>query len=402
MVSMNYRLGPFGFLCLGTEDVPGNMALKDQNLALSWVNRNIKQFGGDPNSITIFGQSAGAGSVAYQIISPMSKGLFKRAIMESGSAIGPVWGHNTKEQSLKYGEKLKDALNCSNMGEDELNCLQDKSVEEILGAMSLGYDNSPFVDLMIWQPAPDKDFIPEQPFLPNDPEELLKSGKFNTDVDVIMGCNSDEGLAVYLEAMRNSSLWKVLRDNFEVGGTKSLFGIVDELDITSEDIHNMNTLVEFYVGSLENIDEKHAQRNIDMFTDAFFQFGTYKTIRHMLNQNMNVYQYILSYKYSNGLSRPFGVNHGEDLTYLFDPPFGSRTDCCHLNDEDERVRLVMMEAWTNFAKTGAPGLGWNTSVLNSDNQYWNISGPAPNMEGQQALRDRMDIWDEVCFDNVKC
>merc|ERR1712141_372815 len=134
--------------------------------------------------------------------------------------------------------------------------------------------------------------------------------------------------------------------------------------------------------------------------DSFFLFGTYKTIQYMQNQNMSVYQYILSYQYSNG--NGFGVNHAEDTTYLFDPPFGSRTDCCHLSEEDKRVRLVMMDAWTNFAKTGIPGMGWTKSVLNSDHQYWNISGPIPIMEGQQALQDRMAIWQDVCFNNIKC
>ena len=74
LVSINYRLGAFGFLTLGDENVPGNMGLRDQNLAMQWVNQNIKQFGGDPDTVTIFGESAGALSVAYQIISPLSQG----------------------------------------------------------------------------------------------------------------------------------------------------------------------------------------------------------------------------------------------------------------------------------------------------------------------------------------
>ena len=68
MVSINYRLGPFGFLSLGAENVHGNVGLRDQNMALKWVNRNIKQFGGNPDQVTVFGESAGALSVAYHII----------------------------------------------------------------------------------------------------------------------------------------------------------------------------------------------------------------------------------------------------------------------------------------------------------------------------------------------
>ena len=84
IVTINYRLGPFGFLSLGNEDVPGNAALKDQSMALAWVKKNIAGFRGDDEKITIFGESAGGSSVALHLVSPLSKGLFQRAIVQSG------------------------------------------------------------------------------------------------------------------------------------------------------------------------------------------------------------------------------------------------------------------------------------------------------------------------------
>ena len=99
-------------------------------------------------------------------------------------------------------------------------------------------------------------------------------------------------------------------------------------DITLQDEDNIHKLVEFYLGSIDNIGETYAQNLIDMFTDSGFLFGTYKTIKYMQDQNMTVYQYILTYEYSE--SNGYGVNHGQELRYLFDPPFGSRPDCCHL------------------------------------------------------------------------
>lgn len=87
LVTINYRLGVFGFMSLATAEYSGNMGMKDQVLALQWVQENIHQFGGDPESVTIFGHSAGSASVNYHMLSPMSKGLFKRAIMLSGVAI---------------------------------------------------------------------------------------------------------------------------------------------------------------------------------------------------------------------------------------------------------------------------------------------------------------------------
>ena len=78
VVLVNYRLGPLGFLSLGTEDVPGNAGLRDQTMAFQWVNENIASFGGDPSRITIFGESAGSLSVGLHLLSPLSDGLFKR------------------------------------------------------------------------------------------------------------------------------------------------------------------------------------------------------------------------------------------------------------------------------------------------------------------------------------
>lgn len=85
LVTINYRLEVLGFLCLDTEEVPGNAGMKDQVAALKWVNKNIANFGGDPSNVTIFGESAGAASVSCHLVSPMSKGLFKRAICQSGA-----------------------------------------------------------------------------------------------------------------------------------------------------------------------------------------------------------------------------------------------------------------------------------------------------------------------------
>ena len=194
--------------------------------------------------------------MAYQILSPLSSGLFKRAILQSGPAINPSWGTNTKEQALKYGEMLKTALQCDQL---PLHCLQSKSIEEILNVMSLGYNNAPFPTALIWQPVPDADFISD-PFLPEYPEQLLESGQFNTDIDVIIGTNADEGLLVCSNVIQNPCLWPAYQERFEIGGTKTLFGIAEDSDINSEDTQNMKNLVEFYFGSTNGINENHRWR----------------------------------------------------------------------------------------------------------------------------------------------
>merc|ERR1711860_468280 len=91
LVTVNYRLGPFGFLSLGSEGAQGNNGLLDQNLALQWVQQKIGYFRGDKTMVTIFGESAGSLSVALHIVSPMSRGLFQRAILQSGVVLAPTW-----------------------------------------------------------------------------------------------------------------------------------------------------------------------------------------------------------------------------------------------------------------------------------------------------------------------
>ena len=88
LVTINFRVNDFGFFSLGTNKVPGNQGLRDQQLALLWVKDNIAAFGGDPDLVTLFGQSAGSYSVYQQLLSPQAKGLFKRAIGQSGSPLG--------------------------------------------------------------------------------------------------------------------------------------------------------------------------------------------------------------------------------------------------------------------------------------------------------------------------
>ena len=99
VVSLQYRVASLGFLFFDTEDVPGNAGLFDQLMALTWIRDNIAQFGGNPNNITIFGESAGGASVSLHLLSPLSRNLFSQAVMQSASAIVP-WGIITKEESI--------------------------------------------------------------------------------------------------------------------------------------------------------------------------------------------------------------------------------------------------------------------------------------------------------------
>ena len=106
MVSINYRLGLLGFLSFANEKLPGNMGLLDQVMALEWVQRNIKEFGGNPSRVTIMGESAGSWSVFYHMMSPRSTNLFHQVIGQSGSVVSPRWKEYTKDEARRYGKPL--------------------------------------------------------------------------------------------------------------------------------------------------------------------------------------------------------------------------------------------------------------------------------------------------------
>ena len=273
LVAVNYRLGPIGFLSMGTEDVPGNAGLRDQTLAMKWVQENIANFGGDSSSVTIFGESAGSLSVAMQLLSPLTKGLFHRAILQSGTAIAPSWGHNTPKHAIQYADLVSKNLGCDEE-ENVLACMQNRDLPEIVSQTNLIDGNLQFIPY--WMPVPDKDFT-SKPFLLKDPELVLFSGEFNTEIEVIIGTNNDEGILALMPLFQNYSTWDDYKYILEQNGAERLFNIQNS-EVTDIDIDNKNKIIEFYVGSYENINDEHRQAIINMFTDSDFLYGTFRTI----------------------------------------------------------------------------------------------------------------------------
>ena len=408
VVTINYRLGPLGFLSMGTEYVPGNAGLFDQSLALKWVNYNIDSFGGDPNSVTIFGESAGSLSVALHLISPISERLFNKAILQSDSALGPSWGLITPQHALQFADKFYKSLGCEEM-EHVLKCIQKKDVSEILELTDL-VENA-----VVWMAVPDYNFT-SNPFLPGDVEQLMSDGQFNKDIEVIIGRTADEGMLSLFEQLLDPTKWEDFKNNFDTIGVQSLFSIPYASEITADDVTRAHQLIEYYVGSMDNINADHKQGLINMFTDSEQGYGNYKTVNYLIKHGITVYQYILTYQGEYSFSQlfgiqPLGVCHADDLMYLWDPVvqsgiFGPSDIIGPLNKEDASVRRMMTTAWTNFAKYGDPtppnsGLTWTPQEPNSDQQFWNISGPEPLMSTNEKIQERLLLWDQIMENSPK-
>lgn len=140
LVSGNFRVGPLGFLSTGQDDCPGNNGLKDQVMILRWIQENIKRFGGDPSSVTVFGESAGGASGTYMIMSPLTKGLFHRVISQSGvnldSWAAPAHKGVAPARAAKLGEILgcKIEKNEKTRWRQLIKCLREKKAEDITKA----------------------------------------------------------------------------------------------------------------------------------------------------------------------------------------------------------------------------------------------------------------------------
>ena len=128
------------------------------------------------------------------------------------------------------------------------------------------------------------------PYLPKSVEEIFQSGQFNKNVEVIIGTNSDEGILTVGPATNGYVEWDNFRQNMKENGPTQLFNIADPLDYTNEDFDKVNTLVEYYTGSFDNINAQHIQGAVDMITDSLFQYGTHRTIRYLVENNVTVYQ----------------------------------------------------------------------------------------------------------------
>lgn len=130
IVTVNYRLGVFGFFSLFNADGPANLGLKDQVLALKWIKDNIHRFGGDPNLVTILGQGSGAASVGLHLLSPMSKGLFHRAMLQSGSPLCH-WAL-VDDKQFSGVSKFLQQLGCeSGLDKAAVACLEQRRPDEL-------------------------------------------------------------------------------------------------------------------------------------------------------------------------------------------------------------------------------------------------------------------------------
>ncbi|XP_068084825.1 esterase FE4 [Anabrus simplex] len=398
-VSINYRLGIFGFLSTEDEVAPGNAGMKDQVLALRWVQQNIAAFGGDPNQVTIFGQSAGGTSIHYHMLSPMSKGLFRGAIGQSGSAsCALAVADKPRNNAFLVGKALGFTGESS---QDLVDFLRNVSSDQLLMTSAVAINEEDRLRLLNHYhevPTVEPVVEGETAFITEDPVALVDEGKFH-NVPYVTGVTSGEG--IYLVSVgvfqHNRTLQEVDEDFSET--FKPELRICREATCGDEMIPKIRS---FYFGD-KPLSNDTLGDLIDMTTDIMFAEGVVYAVKKMSSLS-SAPVYLYQFSYDGGLARTKlsnpdiikfpGAAHGDDLGYLFE--FGVQVSDDSL---DAKVRSRMVTLWTNFVKTGNP-----TPEVTEEFPAWlpytsdatNYLEIGSQLEVKKDLhKRRMDFWDNL-------
>uniref|UniRef100_A0A3P8RJE4 Carboxylic ester hydrolase n=1 Tax=Astatotilapia calliptera TaxID=8154 RepID=A0A3P8RJE4_ASTCA len=325
VVLIQYRLGLLGFLSTGDEHISGNFGLLDQVEALKWIQQHIHNFGGDPGLVTIFGESAGGVSVSLLLLSPLSDGLFHRAIAESGTAAMNVLMAN---DPLPMAQAVANASGCSLESTKKISdCMRNLDIDTIVGFTQLCSCYHIFHFLNV-----------DGHFLTKPVDELFRKHELHA-VPFMTGVNNDEGgwmlasvsvTGTYREFLLNMPKAAFIRDV-----------IADE-----------------YIG---NGDDRVKNRDgyTEMLGDLFFTIPAIKAANAHRDAGAPVYLYEYQHppKFLQQKRPSFvGTDHADEiftvLGFCFTTTHVRLSDPCP--EDEEQLSKIMMSYWGNFARTGSP------------------------------------------------
>nr|WCJ12948.1 carboxylesterase [Dendroctonus armandi] len=344
IVTVNYRLGPFGFLSTGDLVIPGNAGHKDQAAAIKWTFENIAAFGGDPAKITLAGQSAGASSVGYQLLYKENEGLIRAAILESGSPLS-IWSFQNSSQARQYafdlGSLIPGTKNFANDSQLLLQFLQDVDAETLHAA-----SNNLTTPLPVKEPVHDAAFLTENQY------HLLETGNF-IRVPIIIGTNSEEEIHQAADLSKlNKTLYQYESNNENF--IPSDFIVNDSLNRSdvAKLIRNL-----YLDGVPEDEQMGHMVRFLSHTT------FTNPMIKHaaLASNYTDVYFYVFSYAGLMGnvnvtIKGADSVDHAEDPKYLFRQVSSSysNADLSKFPQSDILTHDRLIELWVNFVKYRNP------------------------------------------------
>lgn len=361
LVSAAYRVGQFGFLAhpdLTAEQGghSGNYGLLDQIAGLQWVKRNIAAFGGNPNRVTIFGESAGGLSVSMLAASPLAKRLFQGVISESGGSFAPARRTNEGgEQMLSLATAEKNgAAFFSKLGVSSVADARKLSAEAIQKNVTPGLGNGPWPNF-------------DGYVLPGDQYKLYEAGKYN-DTPILVGTNADEG-ALFVPTVTAAAYEANVRSGYGEYADK--------------------ILAAYPTGT----DAQALRSARDLARETTFAWHTWAWA-HLQSRTGKgkVYVYYFSHRppYPDTPQfKDWGASHGSEMSYVF----GNFTGGATPSAEDQALSDQVSSYWVNFAKTGDPhgsGLPAWPAFTDANQQAMNLNDPSkaipfPNMDKLQVL-----------------
>ncbi|KAJ8302529.1 hypothetical protein KUTeg_018925 [Tegillarca granosa] len=403
VVTINYRLNVFGFMTTWDSIAMGNYGLWDQIMALQWVKNNIEDFGGDPDSITIFGESAGGFSVSILSLLPQNKGLFHRVIAQSGIVNAPMAFNNDKKSFME------DIL-------QDVKCDKADSVSIVKCLREVPSENFSNISLKIFYGGIDDLYIGLAPRVDNDlikqpldfRSELDSSLDFFRSLDYMTGYTNGEGIS--------------MANTIEVSTSDMVNGKLPDLSkgISQDAVCNKfipriakrsfdsNSKVSEVLCKAYKADDKIRQGKnaVDLIGDYMFASEAIESLFAHSKQNKatKTYQYIISRptKKTFGYELPEwfeGAPHGMDVPYLFD--FKDKDFELLLNttltEADRKLKQTMMKFWTNFAKTGNPNSDslpeW-PGFTEAKMEYMNLNLESKSEAADGDIKRRMKLWIE--------
>uniref|UniRef100_A0AAZ3P6W2 Carboxylic ester hydrolase n=1 Tax=Oncorhynchus tshawytscha TaxID=74940 RepID=A0AAZ3P6W2_ONCTS len=349
VVIIQYRLGILGFLSTGDEHAPGNWGFLDQIAALKWVQENIESFGGDPQSVTIAGESAGGISASILTLSPLAKGLFHRAIFQSGVA---TLGTYTSKEPLVIAKVVANLTECDCTTNERLvKCIREKTEEDLVNATK---KMKTFMGATV-----------DGVFLKDLAEELLKS-KAVEKVPLLLGVTNHE-FGWILPSSFAPPGWSEGFDR-----QSAIVGLEHTGALKLVYLHNANSAicisVAFQASGLNNLiadeyfkDAKTPEDIRDGFTemlgDLFMVLPVIKVAGYHRDAGAPVYMYEFQHRPEmHKETRPSFVksDHADDIGFMFGSCFWNGHIKITVTEEEEKLCKTMMAYWANFARTGSP------------------------------------------------
>ncbi|XP_058054658.1 venom carboxylesterase-6-like [Anopheles bellator] len=403
VVSINYRLGPLGFLSLPGVGITGNMGLKDQRLSFKWVKDNIERFGGDPNNVTIFGESAGGASVHLHYLSEASRKYFHRAIAQSGTAFNDwVWqrepGRRARKLARLLGNVKSDAdedvlATLMEASAEKLNTIQFQALTEYEQSAILCFPFSPVVE-----PHGTVD-----PILTEHPASAAKR-RFYREIPLVLGTTKEEALGV----------WSMIEAKFSLF-QNDLFRLLPvTLNVSDEEGKKraVELTKEFFLKD-RSLSPKNMKDIIPILSDNFNTFPFYVAAElHARFQRAPLYCFVFSCtgelcvvrKFFNAPPNETDAAHGDDTYYLFSSTLYN-TAAVEEHSEAAQMRKFICGLWSDLARNGNPSSSLPSwmAVPHLDDDSKEFQLPAMELRGlEQAnsmvpdcFSERFKFWKKL-------